>query len=238
MRERFSVTGMTCSACSAHVEKSVSKLDGVNSVAVSLLQNSMTVDYNSEKLTEQDIISAVEKGGYGAFVQGKPENAEKAVPDMSSNIKKRMIWSLIFLVPLFYICMGHMANIPIPPIFTGHKNMMVFALTQLFLTIPIVVINRNYFVNGFKNLIHRAPNMDSLIAIGSAAAGGYSSVQLFVMAYHMGRGNMSAAHDAMMNLYFESCGMILTLITVGKFLEARSKGKTSQAIEKTYEPCA
>lgn len=232
MKERFSVTGMTCSACSAHVEKSVSKLDGVNSVAVSLLQNSMTVDYNSEKLTEQDIISAVEKGGYGAFVQGKQENAEKAVPDMSSNIKKRMIWSLIFLVPLFYICMGHMANIPIPPIFTGHKNMMVFALTQLFLTIPIVVINRNYFVNGFKNLIHRAPNMDSLIAIGSAAAGGYSSVQLFVMAYHMGRGNMSAAHDAMMNLYFESCGMILTLITVGKFLEARSKGKTSQAIEK------
>ncbi len=232
MKERFSVTGMTCSACSAHVEKSVSKLEGVNNVAVSLLQNSMTVDYDDKKLTEQDIISAVEKGGYGAFVPGKKESAEKVVPDMSGEIKKRMIWSLVFLVPLFYLCMGHMANIPIPPIFTGHENMMIFALTQLFLTVPIVVINKNYFINGFRNLFHRAPNMDSLIAIGSAAAGGYSAAQLFVMAYHMGRGDMSAAHDAMMNLYFESCGMILTLITVGKFLEARSKGKTSRAIEK------
>ena len=234
MKEKFSVTGMTCSACSAHVEKSVSRLEGVENAAVSLLQNSMTVDYDPSKVTAEDIISAVERGGYGAFVQGEGKS-KKSVPDMSGDIKRRMIWSLVFLVPLFYICMGHMADIPIPSIFTGHKNMMIFALAQLFLTAPIVFINRNYFINGFKNLVRRAPNMDSLIAIGAAAAGGYSAVQLFVMAYHMGRGNMTAAHDAMMNLYFESCGMILALITVGKFLEARSKGKTSQAIEKLMD---
>lgn len=232
MKERFNVTGMTCSACSAHVEKAVSKLDGVKSVAVSLLQNSMTVDYDDTKASQDDIVEAVEKGGYGAFPVNREKHKKTAVPDQSRILKKRMIYSLVFLVPLFYICMGHMVDIPIPSVLTGHENMLVFALAQLFLTLPIVFINRNYFINGFKNLFHLAPNMDSLIALGSAAAGIYSSAQLFVMAYHMGRGNTAAVHSAFMNLYFESCGMILTLITVGKYLEARSKGKTSQAIEK------
>lgn len=233
MKQRFDVTGMTCSACSAHVEKSVRKLQGVKSVAVSLLQNSMTVDYDGDILDSNDIIKAVEHGGYGAGVAGKKDNtAPKSVDDSAKKMKKRMIWSIAFLIPLFYICMGHMFNIPIPAIFTGHKNMMIFALTQLFLTIPMVILNKHYFVNGFKNLVHLSPNMDTLIALGATAAGGYSVIQLFVMAYAMGRGNMSAAHDSMMNLYFESCGMILALITVGKYMEARSKSKTSQAIEK------
>lgn len=233
MKQRFDVTGMTCSACSAHVEKSVRKLQGVKSVAVSLLQNSMTVDYDGDILDSNDIIKAVKHGGYGAGVAGKKDNtAPKSVDDSAKKMKKRMIWSIAFLIPLFYICMGHMFNIPIPAIFTGHKNMMIFALTQLFLTIPIVILNKHYFVNGFKNLVHLSPNMDTLIALGATAAGGYSVIQLFVMAYAMGRGNMSAAHDSMMNLYFESCGMILALITVGKYMEARSKSKTSQAIEK------
>lgn len=233
MKQRFDVTGMTCSACSAHVEKSVRKLQGVKSVAVSLLQNSMTVDYDGDILDSNDIIKAVEHGGYGADVAGKKDNTSpKAVDDSAKKMKNRMIWSIAFLIPLFYICMGHMFNIPIPAIFTGHKNMMIFALTQLFLTIPIVILNKHYFVNGFKNLVHLSPNMDTLIALGATAAGGYSVIQLFVMAYEMGRGNMSAAHDSMMNLYFESCGMILALITVGKYMEARSKSKTSQAIEK------
>ncbi len=233
MKQRFDVTGMTCSACSAHVEKSVRKLQGVKSVAVSLLQNSMTVDYDGDILDSNDIIKAVEHGGYGAGVAGKKDNtAPKSVDDSAKKMKNRMIWSIAFLIPLFYICMGHMFNIPIPAIFTGHNNMMIFALTQLFLTIPIVILNKHYFVNGFKNLVHLSPNMDTLIALGATAAGGYSVIQLFVMAYAMGRGNMSAAHDSMMNLYFESCGMILALITVGKYMEARSKSKTSQAIEK------
>lgn len=235
MKERFSVTGMTCSACSAHVEKAVSKLEGVSGVSVSLLQNSMTVDYDSQKLSQQEIIKAVEKGGYGAFAENGGKKQQSKPEDGAKRMKKRMIWSLVSLLPLFYICMGHMANVPIPAFLAGHENMMIFALTQLFLTIPIVVINRSYFINGAKNLIHLAPNMDTLIALGSGAAGIYSAAQLFVMAYYMGRGDMSLAHNAMNDLYFESCGMILTLITVGKYLEARSKGKTSQAIEKLID---
>lgn len=232
MKERFSVTGMTCSACSAHVEKAVTKLSGVSGVSVSLLQNSMTVEYDPQKVSQSDIISAVEKSGYGASAENVSRQKIAKPTDGAKAMKKRMIWSLVFLVPLFYICMGHMVDLPLPAIFTGHENMMIFSLVQLFLTVPIAVINRSYFINGFRNLFHLAPNMDSLIALGSGAAAVYSSAQLFVMAYHMGRGDMTSAHDAMMNLYFESCGMILTLITVGKFLEARSKGKTSQAIEK------
>lgn len=232
MKQRFDVTGMTCSACSAHVEKGVSKLAGVKNVSVSLLQNSMTVEYDESALNEQQIINAVKHAGYGATVAGSKKVENVTVKSSADAMKKRMLWSIVFLVPLFYLCMGHMAGIPIPPIFTGHENMMVFALTQLFLTIPIIVLNKHYFINGFKNLVHLSPNMDSLIALGSSAAGIYSVVQLFVMAYQMGRHNMDLAHESMMNLYFESCGMILTLITVGKYMEARSKSKTSQAIEK------
>ena len=229
--QKFNVTGMTCSACSAHVDKSVRKLEGVKSVNVNLLQNFMSVEYEENKLSDEQIIHAVEQAGYGASVSGSVKKENKAESNTNS-MKNRLIWSIVFLVPLFYVCMGHMFGLPLPGILSGHENMMLFGLVQLLLTVPIVFLNRSYFINGFKNIIHLSPNMDSLIALGSAAAGGYSVVQLFVMAYQMGRGNMTAAHDSMMNLYFESCGMILTLITVGKYLESRSKAKTSQAIEK------
>ena len=231
INKKFNVTGMTCSACSAHVEKAVKKLEGASFVNVNLLQNSMNVEYDESKLDDIKIIKAVEDAGYGASVFGE-KTVEKETKSNADLMKKRLIWSIVFLVPLFYLCMGHMIGLPLPPIFEGHKNMMIFALAQLFLTIPIVILNKNYFINGFKNIAHRSPNMDSLIALGSSAAGGYSIVQLFEMAYFMGRGDLESAHASMMNLYFESCGMILALITVGKYLESRSKAKTSQAIEK------
>ena len=232
MKQKFDVMGMTCSACSAHVEKSVRKLDGINNVAVNLLKNSMVVDFDDSVVDTDAIIKAVEHGGYGASVAGSEKTATKQADDSVKSAKKRMIWSVVFLLPLMYLCMGHMFNLPLPSIVTGHKNMMIFALLQLFLTLPIVILNRHYFINGYKNLIHLSPNMDTLIALGSSAAGIYSVIQLFCMAYQLGRGNMTAAHESMMNLYFESCGMILAIITVGKFMEARSKSRTSQAIEK------
>ena len=231
-RKKFDVTGMTCSACQAHVEKSVNKLDGIISCNVNLLQNSMSVEFDSEKTSTDKIIKAVEDAGYGAFEKGKKNEEQHDQSDELKHMKKRLWWSVGFLIPLFYICMGHMVNFPLPPIFTGHKNMMIFALTQLLLTVPIIALNFHYFRNGFKNLIRRSPNMDSLIALGASAAFVYSVYGLYKMAYFMGRNDFSAAHGSMMNLYFESCGMILTLITVGKFLEARSRGKTSDAIKK------
>ena len=233
---KFNVTGMSCAACQAHVEKAVSKVNGVMDVNVNLLANKMTVDLDEGVTNAQAVINAVESAGYGASEIGDKENKTAspvaAAQDESKKMKKRLWWSVGFLIPLFYICMGHMANIPIPPIFTGHKNMMIYALTQLLLTVPIIAINFHYFSNGFKNLIHRSPNMDSLIALGAAASFIYSVYGTYRMAYFMGRGDLGSAHEYMMNLYYESCGMILTLITVGKYLEARSKDKTANAVNK------
>lgn len=235
MRQTFDVTGMTCSACSAHVEKTVKKLDGVKEVNVNLLQNSMSVQYDENKLNDDTIIQAVVGSGYGASQKHqakKAETNESVIQQQMSSMRKRLIVSFFFLIPLFYISMGHMMGAPLPSILLGHENMMVFALTQLFLTLPIMYINRKYYQVGFKTLVHGAPNMDSLIAIGSAAAAIYSIYSIFCMGYEMGHGHMEAAHAYAMDLYFESAGMILTLITLGKFLEARSKGKTSDAITK------
>ena len=233
---KFNVTGMSCAACQAHVEKAVSKVNGVMDVNVNLLANKMTVDLDEGVTNAQAVINAVESAGYGANEIGDKENKTAspvaAAQDESKKMKKRLWWSVGFLIPLFYICMGHMANIPIPPIFAGHKNMMIYALTQLLLTVPIIAINFHYFSNGFKNLIHRSPNMDSLIALGAAASFIYSVYGTYRMAYFMGRGDLGSAHEYMMNLYYESCGMILTLITVGKYLEARSKDKTANAVNK------
>lgn len=235
MRQTFDVTGMTCSACSVHVEKAVKKLDGVKEVNVNLLQNSMSVEYDENKLNDDTIIQAVVDSGYGAsqkHQEKKAETNESVIQQQMTSMKKRLIVSFFFLIPLFYISMGHMMGAPLPSILLGHENMMVFALTQLFLTLPIMYINRKYYQVGFKTLVHGAPNMDSLIAIGSAAAAIYSIYSIFCMGYEMGHGQMEAAHAYVMDLYFESAGMILTLITLGKFLEARSKGKTSDAITK------
>lgn len=236
MTEKFNVTGMTCSACSAHVEKSVKKLDGVKSVNVNLLQNNMHVDFDETAVSVDDIINAVVSGGYGASVAGKEqEKKDNKVDNEISNMKFRLIVSLVCLVPLMYISMGHMWGWPFLSVFHGAENGITFALTQMLLTLPIMYVNRKYYITGFKTLFHGAPNMDSLIAIGSGAAFVYGIIAIYCIGYGLGHGVKEFAHSYMMNLYFESAAMILALITLGKFLESRAKGKTSQAIEKLID---
>ncbi len=241
MKQKFDVTGMTCSACSAHVEKSVGKLEGIRTVNVNLLQNSMVVEYDETALHTEDIIKAVESGGYGASLQGANASSTAAEPPKNvaleemAVMKKRLISSFCFLIPLFYISMGHMMGAPLPAILLGHENMMIFALTQLLLATPVLIINKKFFVVGFKALWNRAPNMDSLVALGAAASYLYSLFAIYAMAYHMGRGDLEMAHHYGMELYLEGAAMILTLITVGKYMETRSKGKTSEAISKLMD---
>lgn len=255
MKERFDVTGMTCSACSSHVEKSVSKLTGVENVSVNLLTNSMQVEFDENKLDTAGIIKAVEDAGYGAAVKdghaksgtktsGQSDSQENsglsAVEQNVKNMKKRLIVSLIFWIPLMYVSMGHMIyqwlNIPMPP-FTmnflhGNENAITYAFTQFLLLLPILIANHKYFKNGFKTLWHRSPNMDSLIAIGAGAAILYGIFAIYRIGYAMGHGDMMVVHQYAHDLYFESAGTILTLITIGKYLETKSKGKTSEAITK------
>ena len=255
MKERFDVTGMTCSACSSHVEKSVSKLTGVENVSVNLLTNSMQVEFDENKLDTAGIIKAVEDAGYGAAVKdghaksgtktsGQSDSQENsglsAVEQNVKNMKKRLIVSLIFWIPLMYVSMGHMIyqwlNIPMPP-FTmnflhGNENAIIYAFTQFLLLLPILIANQKYFKNGFKTLWHRSPNMDSLIAIGAGAAILYGIFAIYRIGYAMGHGDMAVVHQYAHDLYFESAGTILTLITIGKYLETKSKGKTSEAITK------
>lgn len=242
MKQKFDVTGMSCSACSAHVEKAVSRVPGVNQVQVNLLQNSMVVEYEDEATDAAAIIHAVEDAGYGASVKDAHEPAKKAENDLqkrtaeeAKKMKHRLGWSIVFLIVLMYISMGHMLGWPLPGILLGHENMMIFALTQLFLTLPIMYLNRKYYENGFKSLFHGAPNMDTLVAMGSTAAFVYSVSRLYVMGYAMGRGETDMAHMAAMNLYFESAAMILTLVTIGKYMESRSKSRTSDAITKLVD---
>ena len=255
MKERFDVTGMTCSACSSHVEKSVGKLTGVENVSVNLLTNSMQVEFDENKLDTAGIIKAVEDAGYGAAVKdehaksgkktsGQSDSQENsglsAVEQNVKNMKKRLIVSLIFWIPLMYVSMGHMIyqwlNIPMPP-FTmnflhGNENAITYAFTQFLLLLPILIANQKYFKNGFKTLWHRSPNMDSLIAIGAGAAILYGIFAIYRIGYAMGHGDMMVVHQYAHDLYFESAGTILTLITIGKYLETKSKGKTSEAITK------
>ena len=237
MKQKYNVTGMSCSACSAHVEKAVSKVPGVNSVQVNLLQNSMVVDYDEAATNDQAIIHAVEEGGYGASVKGaekaeEPNAVQKKAEEEARKMKTRLGLSIGFLAVLMYISMGQMLGWPLPGILLGHENMMIMALTQLFLTLPVMYLNRKYYENGFRSLFHGAPNMDTLVAMGSTAAAGYSVSRLFVMGYALGRGDMDMAHMAGMNLYFEAAAMILTLVTIGKYMESRSKSHTSDAITK------
>ncbi len=239
MTEKFDITGMTCSACSAHVDKSVRRLNGVRDVNVNLLMNSMQVDFDEAAVTADEIINAVKSGGCGASVAGKTAEkdtkADKEISGEISSVKMRLTISIACLIPLMYISMGHMWGLPLPAFFHGEENAVTFALTQMLLTLPIMYVNRKYYINGIKTLIHRAPNMDALIAIGSGAAFVYGVITLYMIGYALGHGNMEAARSNMMNLYFESAAMILTLITLGKFLEARAKGKTSQAIERLID---
>lgn len=230
---------MTCSACSAHVEKSVNALDGVESAAVSLMTNSMNVKYDDKKLNTDDIIAAVVKAGYGASAkdtasENRSQSNAKADPvsEHLKELKHGFLVSLIFLVPLFYISMGHMMGLPLPHFLHGEKNAVAFAFLQFLLTLPIIYVNISYFKVGFKTLWHRAPNMDSLIAIGSSAALLYGIIAIFKIGSALGAGDMATVSRYSMDLYFESAGMILTLITLGKYLETRSKRKTAQAVEK------
>ena len=242
MKQKFDVTGMTCSACSAHVEKSVRKLPGVRQVAVNLLANSMVVDYDEDALTEGQIVEAVKAGGYGAAPHPAAGAAQKAAParenpaaQEAAGMRRRLIGSICFLIPLMYVSMGHMMGLPLPGFLVGTENALSFALTQLLLTLPILYLNRKYYQTGFKTLLHGAPNMDSLIAIGSGAAVVYGLVALYAMSYGLGHGDLALVEQYHMDLYFESAGTILTLITVGKYLEARSKGHTSDAITKLLD---
>ena len=240
MKEKFDVTGMTCSACSAHVEKSVRALSGVKEVSVNLLQNSMQVEYDESVLSEGDIIKAVEHGGYGAAPhqkqgQAKPLSGEtptNSAKEQTKAMKHRLILSICFLVPLMYISMGHMMGLPTPSFFHGTENALIFSFTQFLLTLPVIYLNRKYYQVGFPALFRGAPNMDSLIAIGSSASLIYGIFAIYQIGWGLGHGDLDLVNSYSMDLYFESAAMILTLITVGKFLETRSKGKTSEAIEK------
>ncbi len=240
MKKSFEVTGMTCSACSSHVEKSVRKLQGVAEVSVNLLQNRMQVEYDDKALTEAAIMEAVEKAGYGACPlepasQGKAREARRqsgALDQELASMRRRLWVSIAFLIPLMYISMGHMMGLPLPGFFHGAANAVTLAFTQLLLTLPILYVNRKYYQVGFKTLLRGAPNMDSLIAIGSSAAVVYGLVAIYAIGWGLGHGDMQLVEQYSMDLYFESAGTIVTLITVGKYLEARSKGRTSDAISK------
>ena len=247
-QDKFDVGGMTCAACQAHVDRAVSKLDGVQSVAVNLLAGSMMVDYDPAQVSPDDICTAVDRAGYSASPveagAGSSGNAQarsgathmesptKKLEATASAMRTRLIISIIFLIPLFYIGMGHMLGWPLPGIFTDHIHSMTLALTELVLLIPIVYVNDAYFINGFKSLVHGAPTMDALIAVGATASIAWSLYAMFIMADQLAAGQV---HEAMMtsmdNLYFESAGTILSLVTVGKYLETRSKSKTGGAIE-------
>ncbi len=246
--EKYNVTGMTCAACQANVTRCVSKLEGVADVNVSLLANQMTVSYDETKIGEDDIVQAVEKIGYGASSlerqtaspsKGGFRSEWQARQDQALNgqkqMKRRLISSIVLLVPLMYIAMGGMMGLPVPWFFVGMENSLVNALAQLLLTIPVLFINRHFFQTGFKALWHRAPNMDSLVAIGSGASLVYGLFAMFRLAYGFGHGDMELVHEYAHALYFESSAMILTLVTVGKYLEARSKSKTGDALGKLVD---
>ncbi len=240
-KQKFNITGMTCSACSAHVEKAVNKLEGVKTASVNLLANSMVAEYDEGAVSPGDIIDAVVQSGYGASLPEKAGSKAQAAPREDAVaqelafMKRRMVWSFVFLVPLFYISMGHMMGAPLPAFLVGHENAVAFGLTQLLLTLPIMYINDKYYKVGFKTLWNRAPNMDSLIAVGSSTAVIYGVFAIYQMGYGLGHGDMDRVAKYHMDLYFESAGMILALITLGKFLETRSKGRTSEAISRLMD---
>ena len=239
MRETFDIQGMTCAACSARVQRAASDVPGVTEANVNLLKNSMELDFDGTDATAAAVVAAIEGAGYGALRRSAAgrgcagasapapgELARKAADEKF----RQLVVSLAFSVPLFYVAMGPMLSWPEVPGLDGMGNMMAAALTQLLLCVPILLVNRHYFVTGFKTLWHRAPNMDTLIALGSAASFAYSVVSLYRMAWAFGAMDMTAAHEAMHGIYLDSAGMILALIDLGKYFEARAKGKTCDAI--------
>lgn len=244
MKKKFEIQGMTCSACSSHVEKAVSKLDGIKSCAVSLMTNTMLVEYDDSVIKADGIIDAVKKSGYGASLSDSDASAnnasktEKKSPMFKAEenaLLARVITSIVFMIVLMYVSMGHMVGLPLPSFLSGTANAVSFALVQLLLTLPVLYINRSYFINGTKALLRRAPNMDTLIAIGSGASLIYGIVALFIMSYRLGAGDLSGVAEYYHQLYFESAVMILALVTLGKYLEGKSKRKTGEAINKLID---
>lgn len=231
MEKKFDVTGMTCSSCVANVTKAVEKLDGVSDANVNLMTNSMKVNFDENKINDEKIIKAVEKIGYGANPAGeKTKSEDRPVDDREKALKHRLISSSIFMLILMYIAMGPMVHLPTPGIFHGREGAIIFAFSQFLLALPVVYINRDFYISGFKGLKNRAPNMDSLVAIGSLAALVYGIFAIYMMAYGFGQGDMELVDAYRHNLYFESSAMILTLITVGKYLEEKSKNKTRSSL--------
>lgn len=236
MKKRFDVSGMSCSACQANVTRAVEKL-GVNEVNVNLISQSMSVDYNPDMISDEDIITAVEKIGYGArlksdenkIITKSPEDKELAKDE--DNTKFRLKISFLFLIPLMYVSMGPMFGLPLPYYLIGYKGSLLNAIVQFLLTLPVLIVNRKFFINGFKGLINRAYNMDTLIALGSSSAFIYGLFAILRIAYGFSFGDEEIIHQYMHNLYFESSAMILTLITLGKYFEARSKGQTKASLE-------
>lgn len=236
MEKKFDVRGMTCSACVANVTKAVERLDGVSTANVNLMTNSMKVNFDENKINDDEIIRAVEKIGYGASPAGeKIKSQDKPVDDRERALKNRLISSSIFMLILMYIAMGHMVHLPTPEVFHGREGAIIFAFSQFLLALPVVFINRDFYISGFKGLKNRAPNMDSLVAIGSLAALVYGIFAIYMMAYGFGHGDMGLVDAYKGNLYFESSAMILTLITVGKYLEEKSKNKTRSSLEKLMD---
>ena len=242
MQEKYDVTGMSCAACSARVEKTVSGLPGMRECSVNLLKNSMVVNYDADALSSAQIIQAVEKAGYGASLQSKggkqgasgqkQASPADAIKKEYQTMKRRVIWSFVFTIPLFYLSMGHMMGWPLPGFFLGTENSMIYALTLFLLALPVAVINRKYYLQGFKTLAHGSPNMDSLIALGSGASLVYGVYALYKIAFGLGHGDLMMVDQFTRDLYFDGAATILTLITLGKFFEVRAKGRTSDAINK------
>ena len=245
MKQTFDVTGMSCAACSARVEKTANEVPGVDKAVVNLLKNSMEIEYDGSPETIAAVSEAVEKAGYGAIPRVKSAKRAKSAPagptpqeiqqkDLHDRLV-RLIWSAVFTVPLFYICMGHMFNWPLPGFLKGEENTMIFALTQFLLLVPVLFINRRFFISGGKAFVNKAPNMDSLVSLGAAASTIYGVVGLYRIAYYMGQMELTMAHEVAMDLYFESAAMILTLISLGKYFEARAKGHTTDAVNSLID---
>lgn len=240
-KEKYNITGMSCAACSAKVERVVGKLDGVENVSVNLLTNSMQVEYKEDKLSSNDIIKNIADAGYGASLatDTKQKKEEKSIKktndDAITSMKFRLKVSIVFLVILMYFSMGSMIGLPLPKFLSGEGNPVGFALTQLLLVLPVMYVNRKYYISGFKSLFHLSPNMDTLIAVGTVAAFTYGVIAIYVMGYALNNADMHTVTEYRMNLYFESVSMILTLITLGKFFETGSKARTTDAISKLID---
>lgn len=238
MEQHFNVTGMSCAACSAHVEKAVGAVSGVLSVQVNLLAGNMKVDFDAEKTDENTIIQAVVHAGYGASVKGKETAAASEQPQADNELQEmwhRIVVSFIFLIALMYVSMGHMIGLPQPAFLMGEQNAAAYVLTQFLLTLPMLIVNRKYYVNGFKTLFRGAPTMDALIAVGSGAALVYSLFAFYWVCFGLGHGDMTLVQHYLHDLYFESAGMILTLVTLGKYFETRAKKRTGEAIAKLMD---